>query len=634
MVTDVCFKLILYLIRDICFKTLYVLDFTENTASNMETINLSMDSCMDEIDQILAESEDLDTTVTIDLTQQGGTKTPEKGELESEPPSDGFLETPRYDTPVPMSDDAIPKKIVSEAVESSLPTSNPNQEWDTTPDPQTSGSDEIVFLAEKKGCDQCSVQNTNLDQRHYFTHVRVAYINLKESLQATDFLHPNQIDSFTVHNLHHLRTDPIKTYRPHDTVPYTTEKRTHYFRAPKFLRSIRGIAETRFHRTYILHAAKSASGSRFSAHTVEITYTDLQNQRITLDWHSWEYAATNDNPTPRHEEIILRDDSSVWVDSVLTVWLVVRAIKNDVPKMILTPSEQTFMKIVRSRVSNEDDPIKIISSLLVAHGHLRKRDSSHLDVGRVSSPSAAQASDEPRPLLTLSENPTSGVNPSFNNLPSTSRDGLRKLPFTPEADSVAQAQMRAKLAENVLRRRNLHGEKQSPSCKKRLTFANMTPVMNVSNGALNVSTTSLENWQMQTATPTSIPCRSGTATTPEKRGNANLTPLNPIQGPLVTPRPDPKIEQVSGLGLLTVRCDTSTMPHLHEISQSTPLPDPKDIPLPPTQDDNESLMSGANNTIDSFAHVEHENFDRKKAKTLKRRKRQQRRRQKIRESLF
>lgn len=600
----------------------------------MDTIDLTMDSCMAEIDLILADSDDQDTTVANDQSQQGVTKTPDKGELNSEPPSDGFLETPKFDTPIPMSDDAIPKTIVSEAVESTHPTDNQDQEWDSTPNPQTSGSDEVVFLAEKKGCNQCLVQNTNLDQRHYFTHVRVAYINPKESLQTTEFSYPNQADSFTVHNLHHLRSDPIKTYHPFDLVPYTTEKRNDYFRAPKFLRSIRGIAETRFHRTYVVHAAKSTTGSRFTAHTYQITYQDIQNQRITLDWNSWEFAASNSNPPPRHEELIFMDNSSIWVDSVLTVWLLVRTIKNDIPRFTLTPSEQNFMRIVRSRVSNEDDPLRIISSLLVAHAHLHKKDGSHQEVGRASSPSAAQASDEPRPLLTLQDIPTSGVKLSFSDLSSSSRNGLRKLPFTPEEDSAAQAQRRAKLAENILRRRNMHGEKQSPSCKRRLTFASTTPVESANNDALNVSMTSLENWQMQTATPTSTRFLSGGATSPGKKGNANLTPLNPTRGSLVKPIPDPSTAQASEPGSLNEPCGTSTPTHLTEGQLNTIMLAPRDIPLPPPlppQEDNESVMSGTNNSIDSFAHGVHDSFDRKKAKALKRRKRQQRRRQKMRE---
>lgn len=598
----------------------------------MDTTELTVDSCLDEFDRIMAETEALtaEAAAEVNQTNKLGMKTPEKGELNSEPPSDGFLETPKIDSPVQMSNDAVPEKTVSEAVESSHPSTTADQEWESSPLPQSSGSTEVEFLAEKQGCNQCSVLDINLDQRHYFTHVRVAFINPKESIQFLDALHPNQVDSFTVHNLHHLHTDPIKTYHPFDQVPFTIEKRNNHYNAPKFLRSIRGIAEKRFHRSFLTHHLRTTPGLSMTSDTVMITYHDINNAVVSLDWNSWEFAAINRNTPPRHEKIEFINDSSIWVDSIFTVWLMVRISKSEIPRFYLTEAEQNFMRIVRSRVSNEHEPLKIIANLLVAHDHLLKRDSSHLGARSTSSPIPKKTRDEPLSQLTHPPNPASGVDSGFSNLSSHSRNGLQKPLFTPEVDSVAQAQMKAKLAENVLRRRNMNGEKQGPSCKKRLTFAPTTPVTNAKDAGLNVSTTSLENWQMQTATPTSIRCLSGAAITPEKKGNANLVPLNPNRGPLKPLVPGPRSGSLSGNGLDEEPSSTSRT--------TTSGQEPLDILLKVTglepsasQNDTESLMNETSTTFDSLAHAAHDEFDRNTAKILKRRLRQQRRRQKIRE---
>lgn len=393
-------------------------------------------------------------------------------------------------------------------------------------------------------CTQCFDQDTDIGDRHFFTHVRTIVISDNEPLSNTDATSPRTLDSFTICNAFQIAS--WQAANIYDSEIIKAEGRLPYWKTPDFYVKALINAKNRLNRTFPFNFLSSTAFA-WNSTPILITYTSIDGKHSSITPPRVTSGDVNRLPTPRHEQIHIMSKQSQWVDSCIHIWFHVSMKKLPYPQHIVSSAEEQYITRIRDLIADKNEPLKLVAELLFSYNTLVEATVPAL--AQAANLKIEQREEKARSEIFISEETKSmrktllrhnalkrAINQRLGKIDNTLifRNGSQKPLSTLQMDSSlhAQRQKRKKQMKSTRQEITLSGE---PECKKML-FSNkkMTSVKSANKNRFQQSSNSSKKSTLIQATPKSNRFQYGNDTpyanrvTYQKWKNQRDLPIQPI----------------------------------------------------------------------------------------------------------
>lgn len=232
---------------------------------------------------------------------------------------------------------------------------------DSSPDPLPEGdrSEQFIKDISPEECTQCTSLENDINERHYFTHVRSIIICDDEPLANVEAMQPRVIDTFTDCHAYQLalwQTENIKK-------GVKVVGRLAYWTTPFFLVGLLMQVRQRLNRSFPFNILSSTKYA-WKATPVLLSYTSKDGVYASITPGNFMKDIAKSLPEPAHELVHMIGKSSQWMGACFNVWISVETSALCYPQHIVTSAEDRFLKRVRQLLIQTGKPIETFSQLL------------------------------------------------------------------------------------------------------------------------------------------------------------------------------------------------------------------------------------------------------------------------------